>query len=113
MEKACRILAATITLVSLALLPISCSDEQAGGQSRQDQTRETQPRETRTGDASPSPGTSPSEPRGSLVPIAHLTSARDDVSVEELSQDPELAVPQELSEAASEVLGRSDLKGTG
>ncbi len=105
-------MAATITLVSLAL-PISCSDEQAGGQSRQDQTRETQPREARTEDASSSPGTSPSEPRGSLVPIAHLTSARDDVSMEELSQYTELAVPQELSEAASEVLGRSDLEGSG
>jgi poly-gamma-glutamate synthesis protein (capsule biosynthesis protein) len=37
---------------------------------------------------------------GLLVPVAHLTSSREDVSPEELSRAEELAVPQEFEEAA-------------
>jgi Bacterial capsule synthesis protein PGA_cap len=113
LERASRILAATITLVFLTLLPISCSNEQTKDQTGQDEVRETQPREPRTEAASSSPETSPSEPQSSLVPIAHLTSRRDDVSMEELSQNAQLAVPEELSETANEMLGRSDLESSG
>ncbi len=104
-------LAIAITLVFLTLLPMACSDDQAKDQAGQDEASETQPRESQT--ASSSPETSPSEPQSSLVPIAHLTSSRRDVSIEELSQNMELAVPQGLSEAANEMLGRSDLEGSG
>ena len=112
MKKAYRILTATITLVFLTLLPISCSNEQTKDQAGQDEERETQPRDPRTGAASSSPEISPSEPQSSLVPIAHLTSRRNDVSKEELSQNAQLAVPEELSETANEMLGRSDLEGS-
>lgn len=109
MRRALRILAAAIALVFLALLPVACSGEQTG----QDEARETQPGESRSEAASSSPDTSPSESPGSLVPITHLTSPRQDVSMEELSQNMELTVPQELSETANEMLGRSDLEGSG
>src|SRR5829696_328867 len=46
--------------------------------------------------------------RASLVPIVHLTSAQEDVSVQELSQNGELAIPQESQELVEELLGRSD-----
>ena len=53
------------------------------------------------------------DPRASLVPIVHLTSAREDVSTQELSQDGKLAVPQESQELAGELLVRSDFEDFG
>jgi Bacterial capsule synthesis protein PGA_cap len=48
------------------------------------------------------------EARSTLIPIVHLTSSKDDVTVEELAQTQDLAVPRELSGATSDLLGRSD-----
>jgi poly-gamma-glutamate capsule biosynthesis protein CapA/YwtB (metallophosphatase superfamily) len=87
---------------TLLVLPSStCSSEQNEG--RADETRSEVVRE-------PSEEAR-SEPQASLVPIAHLTSNREDVSTEELSQTRELAVPQEFQEAAGDLLDRSDFEG--
>ena len=50
-------------------------------------------------------------PPESLVPIVHLTSNRESVSKDELSQNRELAVPQESRETAQELLGSSGFEG--
>ncbi len=44
-----------------------------------------------------------------LVPIAHLTSPREDITLEELSQEDSLAVPEAASAAAEALLGSPDL----
>ena len=54
-----------------------------------------------------------SDLRAALVPIAHLTSAWENVSMDELSQASELAVPRELHESARGLLGRSDFEDFG
>jgi Bacterial capsule synthesis protein PGA_cap len=51
--------------------------------------------------------------RAALVPIAHLTSARENVTTDELAQASELAVPRELHESAEGSLGRSDFEDFG
>src|SRR5215210_3414479 len=87
---------------NLLILPSSsCSSVQS--EDRADETRSEDVRE-------PSEEAR-SEPQGSLVPIAHLTSNREDVSTEELSQTRHLAVPQEFQEAAGDLLDRSDFEG--
>lgn len=107
-KRAFKVRTAIVALVCLMLLSVSCSSEQAEDQAQQEPTSQA-----RTEEARPSSETTPSEPRGSLVPITHLTSSRAEVSVEELSQAQELAVPQEFQEVAGELLGRSDLGGSG
>ncbi|MGH3086835.1 MAG: CapA family protein [Rubrobacteraceae bacterium] len=52
----------------------------------------------------------PREPRAYLVPVAHLTSRRESVSLEELSRVRELAVPRELRGPLEERLGGVDLE---
>ena len=47
------------------------------------------------------------EPLAALVPITHLTSTRETVSLEKLSQAQGLAVPREYVEPAEKLLGRS------
>ena len=106
MKRAFKVRTTIVALVCLMLLSISCSSERAEDQAKQGPTEDA-----RTEDARTSSEAAPSEPRGSLVPIAHLTSSRDEVSVEELSQE-ELTVPRELQEVAGELLGRSDLGGS-
>lgn len=95
-----------IAVASLAFLLNSCSTEQPEDQARKDRSHETRSEETR--------GTTEearSGPQVSLVPIAHLTSAREDVSTQELSQSQELAVPREFRRVAAELLARSDFEG--
>lgn len=95
---------ATIAVAAtLALLLGSCSGE------HEDRSAEEVASEDDSQEAVGSSGLRAS----SLVPIAHLTSAREDVSVQELSQNGELAVPQGSQELAGELLGRSDFGGFG
>ena len=95
-------------LVSLTLLlSFSCSAERSQEQAEKDQRsgegRSSEVRET----GGPSEDAGQSEPPASLVPIAHLTSLRESVSTEELSQDGELAVPQDYQGLAEELLDGS------
>ncbi len=99
-------------LVSLLLLLGSCSPEHPQGQAGEDgqagavedRSGESQPK----GTSETSQNASQSEP---LVPIAHLTSTRESVSEEELSQDRDLAVPQGSMDSAKELLGGSGFQG--
>ncbi len=100
---------ASLTLLVLGSCSAERSEEQAGKDQRADAVREDQTREVRPEEAAGD--TSQPEPQASLVPIAHLTSLRESVSPEELSQTEGLAVPQESRRLAEELLGRSDLEG--
>ena len=117
----------TVVLAFLTLLG-SCSAERQEGSTGQTRSEEagSQPDKTRledpedTGDqpeetASESSGktaqASRPETRGYLVPIAHLTSRRENVGTGSLSQVQGLAVPQDYREVASGLLEDSDLSG--
>ncbi len=98
---------ATIAVVAaLALLLGSCSTRQIEDQGGKEGASEASSQEVRG-----SSGSSSSDLQASLVPIVHLTSAREDVSTQELSQNGELAIPRESQELAGELLGRSDFEG--
>jgi hypothetical protein len=94
-------------LLSLALLSFSCSAERSQEQAEKDQRsgegRSSEVQET----GEPSEDDSQPESPSSLVPIAHLTSLRENVSTEELSQAGKLAVPQGYQGLAEELLDRS------
>ncbi|QIN80291.1 hypothetical protein GBA65_19180 [Rubrobacter marinus] len=110
--KALRVAAALVALVSLALLSLLYSAEEAGDPPREPRPPVARTEEPRTTAARPPPEEPVApEPEGALVPIAHITSPREDVSMEELSRTRDLAVPRELREAASGLLGPSDLEG--
>jgi hypothetical protein len=96
--------AMVVLLASLALLLTSCSAERPSERAGESQQRAG---ETRPGDAGgPSEGAGPPEPRASLVPIAHLTSLKESVSAEELSQAGGLAVPRGYRGLAEELVDR-------
>ena len=112
MQKALHATAALTAMALLILLLAACS----GGQS-EDQAGKEGAGEGSTGEGSSSragagasPEASETGLQASLVPISHLTSSREDVSTADLSQAPELAVPQEFREAAGQLLSRSDLE---
>ena len=104
---------AAAMLVSLALLFVSCSPESPEGQGGDRQAGEARAKGADGSQASgsTSEGASQPEPPRFLVPIAHLTSTRESVSTEELSQNRELAVPQESMGSAEEFLGGSGFEG--
>jgi poly-gamma-glutamate synthesis protein (capsule biosynthesis protein) len=103
--------AVVAVLASLMLLAsLSCSAERSEGQrdQRAGEAREDRSEGARPGEAGePSEGAGQPEPQASLVPIAHLTSLRESVSTEELSQAGELAVPRAYGGLAEELLDRS------
>jgi hypothetical protein len=92
--------AAIAVMVALVPLLNACSAWQS-----QDQSSETRSEGARE----PSQSTG-SDLQASLVPITHLTSVQENLSMQELSQTGELAVPQEFQEIAGELLGRSDFE---
>jgi Bacterial capsule synthesis protein PGA_cap len=93
-------------LIAVVLLSTYCSAERLEDQTSVEQEE--------GGDIARSEGSGePSGETGSgsqkaLVPVAHLTSPEEDVSVEELSRIEGLAVPRELEGTVGELLGRSD-----
>ena len=102
----------------LALLLLSCSAGQPEKETGQEGTGGGDTGEGRAGEAGsedtrPSPADDRSDVRASLVPIAHLTSARENASIDELYGAAELAVPRESHELAGELLGRSDFEDFG
>src|SRR5215212_5359938 len=103
-----KVFYAVRVLVTLAVLILlsACGTEQIEDQSPSDRGEGRDV--ARSGSAEePSAGTG-SGSQNALVPIAHLTSLKDDVTTEELSRTGELAVPRELSETVGGLLGRSD-----
>ncbi len=87
------------------------SAERTGDASRQPRIPEAPSSgKARTAPAPPPPTATPPERENALVPIAHFTSAREGVTLAELSQTRELAVPRESREAASRLLGPSNLE---
>src|SRR5918998_921099 len=114
--RALYTLAAVAVTFVLALLLFSCS----GGQSERETGEEGAVQEG-TGEDQASDAASTQAPstddssnlRAALVPVAHLTSAREDLSIDELSEALELAVPRELHESAERSLGRSDFEDFG
>jgi poly-gamma-glutamate capsule biosynthesis protein CapA/YwtB (metallophosphatase superfamily) len=99
-------------MIVLALLLVSCSGEQSEKGSDGEEVDEDQSRETGSGEVQESSG-SDSELQASLVPIAHLTSTQENISTDELSRTPDLAVPRGSQEAAGELLGRSEFEDFG
>jgi len=95
---------AIATMVVLALLSpllVSCSPEQSK------EHKDERAGEARGGDRA---GEAQPELRASLVPIVHLTSLRESVSLEELSQNRELSVPRGSQGLAEELLDSSDFE---
>ncbi len=102
------VVAVVAVLASLVLLlSVSCSTERPEGRTADDR---------RAGDARPGAAGEPSEgagqpePRASLVPVAHLTSLKESVSTEELSQAGGLAVPRGYGGLVEELLDRSEFE---
>jgi hypothetical protein len=100
-----------VILASLLLLG-SCSPERPEGQSGEAKQAGAV-HEGQAGGPQQESGGNPEDasPPESLVPIVHLTSNRESVSDDELSQNRELAVPQESRETAQELLGSSGFEG--
>ena len=104
-KKAFYVVAAIFVAVAFALLLARCSGEQTEDRIPAEQREEQdvgQPESARE----PLEETDPRS-QNALVPVAHLTSFEDDVSLEELSRTDGLAVPQESSGVVGELLGRS------
>jgi poly-gamma-glutamate synthesis protein (capsule biosynthesis protein) len=98
-------------VAALALLLNSCFAEQ-----RTEQSQKARPEKAVSGqpgtpasDRKP-PEEAPSEPPRSLVPVTHLTSTRESVSAQELSQEQDLSVLRGYLEAAQKLLDRSDFE---
>jgi poly-gamma-glutamate capsule biosynthesis protein CapA/YwtB (metallophosphatase superfamily) len=114
--RAALFAAVLAVLAALVLIPASCGPQQPDG--RRDlagqQTGEREAADEPESTEEPPRRTAP-EPQGLLVPIAHLTSPRQNVTVEELSRVGELAVPEDLGGEVGELLGRSaeELRGFG
>ncbi len=109
--------AVAVTFV-LALLLFSCSAGQSERGTGEEGAVQEGTGEGRAGDTGAEDKQAPStddssDLRAALVPIAHLTSVRENLSTDELSQASELAIPRELHESARESLGRSDLEDFG
>jgi hypothetical protein len=106
-------LALIAALAALALLFNSCFAERPTDQNRTDRPEKAvsrQPGKPASEDAGKPPEEASSEPPRSLVPVAHLTSTQESVSMEELSQDRDLGVPRGYLEAAQKLLDRSDFE---
>src|SRR5215211_7380370 len=104
LKRALYVLVAAV-LIFLAPLLISCSSEQSEGQRAGEDRSGARPGGARE------PSEDAGQPQASLVPIVHLTSLRESVSTEELSQNHELAVPRGSRELAQELLGGSGFEG--
>jgi poly-gamma-glutamate synthesis protein (capsule biosynthesis protein) len=106
--------ATAAVLAILLFLVAACSTEQpeqgGGGERQEGEARESRDAGSRATE-NPSEGAIRPEPEKPLVPIAHLTSTRESVSGEGLSENRELAVPQESIASAEELLGGTAFRG--
>jgi poly-gamma-glutamate capsule biosynthesis protein CapA/YwtB (metallophosphatase superfamily) len=112
------VLAVIAAIVCLSPLPIACSSEVSKGQSGEKQ-RAGATHGKQTGDAKTEGADKPAESAGdaerpaALVPIAHLSSNLDGVSMKGLSKARGLAVARGSREEASELVGRSEFESFG
>ncbi|HJQ28009.1 MAG TPA: hypothetical protein VJ827_01620, partial [Rubrobacter sp.] len=114
------IMAVIVVVLSLSPILISCSSEgskgepgeaQRSGESHRDgATRTEQTGSARTGDAGEPSGNHRSEPQAALVPIAHVSSTLENVSMQELSRARGLAVGRGFREEAGQLAGRSEFE---
>lgn len=113
------VMAVIVVVVSLSPLLISCSSEGSGSQPgdgrRADEgQRAGSTRTEQTARPEESGGPSKSahrpEPQAALVPVAHLSSTTENVSMQELSRARNLAVGREFREEAGELTGRSEFQ---
>jgi hypothetical protein len=113
-----RTLAALLVgLLFLLLLLGSCSPERPeneGANRDTAQAAKDRSRETRAGGAGPTDETTTADrgpdPKAALVPIAHLSSLRDDAGPEELSEADELSVPKGSLPAAEDLVERQGFR---
>lgn len=96
-----------VALSALILLPGFCGARQSADQAPVE-TPEVRDAPTAPNEARENTEGAGQEPRGLLVPIAHLTSTREDVTRDELSQTDGLAVPEASSESAGDLLGNPE-----
>jgi hypothetical protein len=113
--RAPLMLAVISLFLYLCLLLISCSSEEQGDQSGEGRqagaSREEQAGGPKSeGSHEPSKNESRHEPPAALVPIAHLGSTLEGVSVEDLSKARGLAVARGSSEEAGELIGRTEFE---
>ena len=115
--RAALFAAVLAVLAALVLIPAFCGPQQPddrrdlAGQRTEEREAASEPEST-----GESPRRAAPEPQpGLLVPIAHLTSTRQNLTVEELSRVGELAVPEGMGGEVSELLGRpgEELRGFG
>ncbi len=101
-------------IVALVLFLTACSTGEPEAPAREESANEGPSAKTQAagGTSEPSSAAEPGR-QASLVPIAHLTSLRENVTTDELSQAPELAVPEESQELAGELLDRPDFEDFG
>ena len=109
------VLAVIVVLLSLSLLPISCSSEEQGGRSgegqRADAKQGKQSGSVRTeGAQEPAKDAGRPEPPVALVPIAHLGSTLENVSTKDLSKARGLAVARTSRGEAGKLVGRSEFE---
>lgn len=94
-------------LAALVLIPAFCGQQPDDRRNLAGQQTEQREAANEPEDAEPPPQRADPNPQGLLVPISHLTSFRQNVTVEELSRVEELAVPEDLGGEVGELLGRS------
>ena len=99
------LLAVIAVFLCLSPLLFACSSEQPEGESGGDQgSGDTPGKQADTGKGNkqeePSGGADSAEPPAALVPVAHLTSTLEDVSVKDLSEARQLAVARGSREEA-------------
>jgi len=102
---------ASATLFVPACSGVCLTGDRAGLQERG--AKVVSPAGARTPQAPRAPEPEGQKPKGptlrsSLVPIVHLSSTREDVTLEELSRLGGLAVPEGIRDAAGRLLGRED-----
>src|SRR5918993_2347809 len=103
-------MAVIAVMISLFPLLFACSSEgskdQAGGSRQTDEGRQAgATRGGQTGNAGDgSKGARHTEPRASLVPIAHLSSTAENISTQELSESRDLAVGRVYRDEAEELV---------
>ena len=117
LNRVLSVLSVLAVFILLAPLWVSCSgdppDEEANKVRQADGGRSGGENAAQAGGSEEVSGSQDSEPPAALVPITHLTSLREGVSTQELSQVRGLAVPQGYLDASKRSLDEPDLRSFG
>jgi poly-gamma-glutamate capsule biosynthesis protein CapA/YwtB (metallophosphatase superfamily) len=109
--RAPTLLAVITALFCLSLLFFACSSENPQGNSGGKDGATSGKRSGDEGVQEPSKNAGRPEQPAALVPIAHLTSTLEDVSMEDLSGARKLAVARETREEAGRLIDREEVQG--